>query len=215
MAFLRDTFARYSMKKAPEDVIAESKDPSKSLKKSLGALDLVVLGVGAIIGAGIFVLVGIGAQTAGPNIIWAFVLAGFICALAGLAYAELASTIPTSGSAYAYAYSALGETIAWTLGWALVLEYAVGSAAVAIGWSSNFVALFESLSGADFPLWASASHEVFSGVEGGLVNIPAILIVALITTLLVVGSKLTARFATERPVRTARSPTNSTARQSC
>jgi APA family basic amino acid/polyamine antiporter len=192
---IRDIIVRYGMKKAPEDVIAESKDPSRSLKKSLGALDLVILGVGGIIGAGIFVLVGLGAQQAGPNIVWAFVLAGFICALAGLAYAELASTIPTSGSAYAYAYSSLGETIAWVLGWALVLEYAVGSAAVAIGWSGNFVALTESLTGWDIPLWATASHEVFSDIPGGLVNIPAIVIVALITTLLVVGTKTMARFA--------------------
>ena len=195
MSLLRRSLERYGLKKSPESVIAESTDPSRSLKKSLGAFDLVILGVGGIIGAGIFVLVGLGAQTAGPNIIWAFVLAGFICALAGLAYAELASTIPTSGSAYAYAYSSLGETIAWTLGWALVLEYAVGSAAVAIGWSSNFVALWESVTGMDIPLWATASHEVFSGVEGGLVNIPAIVIVGIITTLLVVGSKATARFA--------------------
>ena len=191
---LRAALQRYGMKKAPEDVIAESRDPTKSLKKSLGSLDLVTLGVGAIIGAGIFVLVGLGAQTAGPNIVWAFVLAGFICALAGLAYAELASTIPTSGSAYAYAYSSLGETMAWVLGWALVLEYAVGSAAVAIGWSSNFVGLLGSF-GVNLPVYLTASPEVFSGVPGGFVNLPAMLIVALITTLLVVGSKLTARFA--------------------
>ena len=194
MGLIRRSMDRYALKKSPEDVIAESQDPSRSLKKSLGALDLVVLGVGAIIGAGIFVLVGLGAQTAGPNIVWAFVLAGFICALAGLAYAELASTIPTSGSAYAYAYSGLGETVAWTLGWALVLEYAVGSAAVAIGWSSNFVALIGSF-GIQLPVFLTASPEVFSGIEGGFVNLPAMLIVALITTLLVVGSKLTARFA--------------------
>ena len=191
MGLFRDAFARYAMKKSPEDVIAESKDPSKSLKKSLGALDLVLLGVGAIIGAGIFVYAGLGAQIAGPNIIWSFVLVGFICGLAGLAYAEMASAIPTSGSAYAYSYSALGETIAWTLGWALVLEYAIGSAAVAIGWSGNFTALMRSVFGVQLPVWATNSY--FSGVPGGIVNLPALILVLLITAVLVVGSKESAR----------------------
>ena len=186
---LRAALQRYGMKKAPEDVIAESRDPNKSLKKSLGATDLILLGVGAIIGAGIFVYAGLGAQIAGPNIIWSFVLVGFICGLAGLAYAELAAAIPTSGSGYAYAYSALGETIAWTLGWALVLEYAIGSAAVAIGWSGNFVALLRSF-GVELPVWATNSY---FAAEGGFVNLPALLLVLLITAVLVVGSKESAR----------------------
>ena len=187
---LRDSLRRYTMKKSPESVIAESRDPTRSLKKSLGAMDLMLLGVGAIIGAGIFVYAGLGAQIAGPNIIWSFVLVGFICGLAGLAYAEMAAAIPTSGSGYAYAYSALGETIAWTLGWALVLEYAIGSAAVAIGWSGNFVALLRSF-GIELPLWATNSAA--SGVEGGIVNLPAMILVLLITAVLVVGAKESAR----------------------
>ena len=182
---------RYGMKKAPEDVIAESRDPTRSLKKSLGALDLTILGVGAIIGAGIFVLAGLGAVMAGPYIIFAFVLAGIVCALAGLAYAELASTIPTSGSAYGYTYSSMGEVPAWTLGWALVLEYAVGSAAVAMGWSANFAALLRSTLDIELPVWAANS--VTSGVEGGFINLPAMLIVLLITGVLVVSSKGSAK----------------------
>ena len=192
---------RYNLKKDPEDVIAESQDPTKSLKKSLGWLDLTILGVGAIIGAGIFVLAGRGAAIAGPYIVFSFVLAGFICGLAGLAYAELASTIPTSGSAYAYAYSAIGEAVAWTLGWALVLEYAVGSAAVAIGWSGNFQALLRSGtaelfggSGVTLPAWLGSSF-LDNPDGGGFVNLPAMLIVGAIAMILVVGSKESARLA--------------------
>ena len=188
MSLLRDALSRYAMKKSPEDVIAESRDPNKSLKKSLGATDLVLLGVGAIIGAGIFVYAGLGAQIAGPNIIWSFVLVGFICGLAGLAYAEMAAAIPTSGSGYAYSYTALGEAVAWTLGWALVLEYAIGSAAVAIGWSGNFTALLRSVFGIDLPDWATKSY-----FDGGFVNLPALILVLLITAVLVVGAKESAR----------------------
>ena len=190
MSLLRRSLERYSLKKAPEDVIAESNDPSRSLKKSLGALDLVILGVGAIIGAGIFVYAGLGAQIAGPHIVWSFVLVGIICALAGLAYAEMAAAIPTSGSAYAYTYSALGETLAWVLGWALVLEYAVGAAAVAIGWSANFTAFLRSVFNIELPV------ELTTGLAaGGIVNLPAMLLVGVIATVLVVGSKESARFA--------------------
>jgi APA family basic amino acid/polyamine antiporter len=190
---LHRSLFRYGLKKDPEEVIAESRDPSKSLKKSLGALDLTILGVGAIIGAGIFVLAGLGATMAGPYIIFSFILAGIVCALAGLAYAELSSTIPTSGSAYAYTYSAVGEAVAWTLGWALVLEYAVGSAAVAIGWSANFDALLRSFFGVDLPTWATNSY--FGPVAGGIVNLPAMIIVLFITAVLVVGSKASAKLA--------------------
>ena len=189
--FLSRAFARYTLKKDPDAINAQSRDPTKSLKKTLGALDLVILGVGAIIGAGIFVYAGLGAQVAGPYVIFSFILVGFICALAGLAYAELASSIPTSGSAYAYTYSTLGETMAWVLGWALVLEYAVGAAAVAIGWSSNFSALVRSLTGYEMPV--ALTNSAFSGVEGGMVNLPAMLLVLLVTAVLVVGSKATAR----------------------
>jgi basic amino acid/polyamine antiporter, APA family len=195
MNLLQRSLARYGLKKSPESVIEQAKDPSRSLKKSLGAFDLTMLGVGAIIGAGIFVYAGLGAQIAGPHVIWSFVLVGAICALAGLAYAEMASAIPTSGSAYAYTYSALGETMAWVLGWALVLEYAVGAAAVAIGWSSNFAAFMQSVFGASSDPSSLFVKLTTSPVSGGWINLPAVLLVAVIASVLVVGAKESARLA--------------------
>lgn len=190
MSLIKRSLARYGMKKSPEEVIAQARDPTKSLKKTLGALDLTLLGVAAIIGAGIFAYAGLGAQIAGPHIVWSFVLVGCICALAGLAYAEMASAIPTSGSAYAYTYSSLGETMAWVLGWALVLEYAVGAAGVAIAWSTNFVAFLRSALGITLPTALTASP-----IDGGIVNLPAVILVAGIAAILIVGSKLAARLA--------------------
>src|SRR5438270_9943609 len=117
-----------------------------SLKRSLGALNLVTLGIGAVIGAGIFTLTGqAAALRAGPSVALSFVLAGFTCAFAGLCYAEFASIIPIAGSAYTYGYATLGEFIAWIIGWDLVLEYAFGAATVASGWSGYFVSLLEQL----------------------------------------------------------------------
>src|SRR5581483_1386964 len=143
-----------------------------------------------IIGAGIFVYAGLGAQIAGPHVVWSFVLVGVICALAGLAYAEMAAAIPTSGSAYAYTYSSLGETMAWVLGWALVLEYAVGAAGVAIAWSGNFAAFMRSALGITIP------DALLNGPpDGGFVNLPAILLVFAMATLLILGSKIAARLA--------------------
>ncbi|MEA3201306.1 MAG: basic amino acid/polyamine antiporter, family [Thermoplasmata archaeon] len=190
MSLLKRSLARYGLKKSPEDVIEQANDPSKSLKKSLTAFDLTILGVGAIIGAGIFAYAGLGAQIAGPHIIYSFILVGFICALAGLAYAEMAAAIPTSGSAYAYTYSALGETMAWILGWALVLEYAVGAAGVAIAWSANFTAFVQSVFGVTLPATFTASP-----ANGGFVDLPAMLLVAAIATVLVIGSKESAKAA--------------------
>jgi len=189
--FFTSPVDRYALKKSPEAVIQESNDPHKSLKKSLTALDLTILGVGAIIGAGIFVYAGLGAQLAGPHIVWSFVLVGVICALAGLAYAEMAAAIPTSGSGYAYSYTALGETVAWTLGWALVLEYAVGSAAVAIGWSGNFTALLKSAFNVELPTRLTTSY--MTDPAQGIINLPAFLLVLLITAVLIVGAKESAR----------------------
>src|SRR5271166_6204838 len=117
-----------------------------TLKRSLGALNLVTLGIGAIIGAGIFVLTGTAAALhAGPAIALSFVLAGITCAFAGLCYAEFASIIPIAGSAYTYGYATLGELVAWIIGWDLVLEYAFGAATVASGWSGYFVSLLQQL----------------------------------------------------------------------
>src|SRR6476661_5896192 len=112
----------------------------RSLKRTLGALNLTMLGIGAIIGAGIFVLTGLAAALhAGPAVPLSFVVAAIACGLAGLCYAEMASTVPVAGSAYTYSYATMGELAAWIIGWDLVLEYAIGSAAVAIGWS-NYLA---------------------------------------------------------------------------
>src|ERR1700683_1095955 len=125
-----------------------------TLKRSLGALNLITLGIGAIIGAGIFVLTGTAAATAaGPAVALSFVLAGITCAFAGLCYAEFASIIPIAGSAYTYGYATLGELIAWIIGWDLILEYAFGAATVASGWSANVVQLLARLGVTLPPQW--------------------------------------------------------------
>jgi len=152
------------------------------LKRVLGPLNLVALGIGAVIGAGIFVITGAAAALfAGPAITISFVLAGLGSALAGLCYAELASMIPVSGSAYTYAYASLGEFIAWIIGWDLVLEYAFSAATVASGWSANAISLLN-----DFRITVPAQF-VSTPPEGGVFNFPAFLIVCLITTILVIG----------------------------
>lgn len=156
----------------------------KGLKKTLGALDMVMLGVGCIIGTGIFVLTGVAAaEYAGPGIMLSFVLSGLACAFAALAYAELASMVPIAGSAYTYSYAALGEVIAWIVGWNLILEYSVGSSAVAAGWSGYVVGLLKS-AGIELP-------KAFTAVpaDGGIVNLPAMLIAIFLSFLLVRGTK--------------------------
>src|SRR5437870_8899807 len=127
------------------------------LKRALGPINLVTLGIGAIIGAGIFVLTGqAAAQFAGPAIVISFILAGIACAFAGLCYSEFASMIPIAGSAYTYSYATLGELVAWIIGWDLILEYAFGAATVAVGWSGNVVKLLGAL-GIPFPVSLSAA----------------------------------------------------------
>src|SRR6204780_2791181 len=117
-----------------------------SLKRALGPVNLITLGIGAVIGAGIFVLTGqVAATTAGPAIVLSFVLSGIVCAFAGLCYAEFASLIPIAGSAYTYGYATLGEIFAWIIGWDLILEYAFGAATVASGWSANVVQLLDNV----------------------------------------------------------------------
>src|SRR2546423_5545222 len=128
-----------------------------SLKRTLGVFQLTALGVGAIIGAGIFVLSGLGGHYAGPGLMLSFVLSGMGCAFAGLCYADFAAMIPLAGSAYTYAYATLGEIFAWIIGWDLTLEYAMGASTVSSGWSNHFVE-FLSIFGLKFPLWLSYDH---------------------------------------------------------
>ena len=225
--------------KSPERLVAESEAPERKLKRALSALDLTALGVGATIGAGIFALTGTaaaGQQTAtsgildtpllgvlmgqavsgrpaaGPAIMISFVVVAIACAFAALCYSELASMIPVAGSAYTYAYATLGELLAWTIGWDLILEYAVGNIAVASSWSGYFVKLAYSLFRMKLPLWLVADPKtareilaqavkdpsVMLPYSGGLalprllghpfaVNLPAFVVVALLTWLLVYG----------------------------
>ncbi|MFM7396039.1 MAG: amino acid permease [Gammaproteobacteria bacterium] len=165
-----------------DDILANAE--RKSLKRSLGAFQLTMMGVGAIIGTGIFVLTAEAAQKAGPGMMLSFIIAGFVCAVAALCYAELASMVPVSGSAYTYSYAVMGEMIAWIVGWALVLEYAVAASAVSVGWSNYFVGLMERSIGIDIP-------EAFTKgpFAGGIMNVPAAVIALLVTSLLVVGTR--------------------------
>ncbi|MGN7760107.1 amino acid permease [Paenibacillus sp. 22594] len=161
------------------------------LSKTLGALDLTMLGVGAIIGTGIFVMTGVAAaEHAGPALVLSFVLAGIACVLSALCYSEFASTIPVSGSAYAYSYVAFGELLAWILGWDLVLEYGVAAAAVGSGWSGYFQGLLDGF-GLHLP---TALSGAYNADKGTFINLPAIIIILLISFLLTRGIKETARF---------------------
>ena len=233
--------------KSPELLMRESEAPERQMKRSLSALDLTALGIGAIIGTGIFALTGtaaageqataatsqlttpvlnfiqswmtgaevvLGRPGAGPAVVLSFIVAAIACGFAALCYAELASMIPVSGSAYTYSYATLGEVVAWIIGWDLILEYAVGNMAVAVGWSGYFVKLCGSLFGFQFPLWAVTDHktavdllakggEALQGYSstvlptiGGYsiaLNIPAFLIVAAVTVLLIFGIRESAR----------------------
>src|SRR5438270_597730 len=232
-------------KKNPDHLIAESATPERQMKRVLGPFALTCIGVGAIIGTGIFALAGtaaageqfqasilktpvlnfiqswmthaplvFGRPGAGPAVMVSFVVAGVACGFAALCYAELASMIPVSGSAYTYSYATLGEIIAWIIGWDLILEYAVGNMSVAVGWSGYFVQLCGSLAGLKFPVWlvndyATASDIIAKGGDGLLnyssttipmiaghgiaFNFPALLIVAAVTVLLIFGIRESAR----------------------
>src|SRR6185369_8316678 len=233
--------------KSPELLMREAAAPERKLKRSLTALDLTCLGIGAIIGAGIFALAGtaaageaarvgesivktpvlnfieafvrhtdlvFGRPAAGPAIAVSFVVAAIACGFAALCYAELASMIPVSGSAYTYSYATLGEVIAWIIGWDLILEYAVGNMSVAVGWSGYFVQLCDSLGGWKFPIWAVKDYRTASDLiaKGGdtlkdfsstalptiaghpiALNFPALVIVAAVTVLLVYGIRESAK----------------------
>jgi APA family basic amino acid/polyamine antiporter len=175
-------------KKSIEQLLLHSQEEG-GLRRCLSALDLTALGIGAIIGTGIFVLTGIAAaEYAGPALVLSFVLSGIVCAFAALVYAEFASMIPVAGSAYTYSYVSLGELFAWIIGWDLMLEYALACCAVAIGWSGYFVKLLQGF-GIYLPSWATLSAG--SGMQ---INIPALVIVLLITWLISSGIKESARF---------------------
>jgi APA family basic amino acid/polyamine antiporter len=170
----------------PLDAILATAE-KKSLKRSLGAVQLTLLGIGAVIGTGIFVLTAEAAQKAGPAMMISFVIAGFVCAVAALCYSELAAMVPVSGSAYTYTYAVMGELLAWMVGWALILEYAVGASAVAVGWSGYFVGLLKSW-GIGFPTALAVGPS-----QGGAINLPAVVISLLVTGLLIIGTKESAR----------------------
>jgi APA family basic amino acid/polyamine antiporter len=183
----------------------------ESLKRALGPVNLVALGIGAIIGAGIFVLTGQAAAAyAGPAIVYSFILAGTACALAGLCYAEFSAMIPIAGSAYTYGYATLGELLAWIIGWDLILEYLFAASTVAVGWSGYVVSFLKDLGinippqytsapythttppGAGFNVWRLFTEGWSS--TGAVLNVPAMVIVALITILLVIGISESAKF---------------------
>src|SRR5450432_4855712 len=145
-------------KKPLSMLLEEAKESGEhSLKRTLGPFQLTALGVGAVIGAGIFVLSGLGAHYAGPGLMLSFVLSGLGCAFAGLCYAEFAAMIPLAGSAYTYAYATLGELLAWIIGWDLTLEYAMGASTVSSGWSNHFIELLN-IFNIKMPLWLAYDH---------------------------------------------------------
>jgi basic amino acid/polyamine antiporter, APA family len=169
-------------------LLTETHEGGHELKREVSASQLTAMGVGAIIGTGIFVVIGEGAGIAGPAVILSFVLAAVACVFSALSYAELASSIPVSGSAYTYSYATLGEIVAWIIGWDLILEYGVSVAAVAVGWGANFNVFLDSTFGVEIPQAIATSPE-----NGGVFNLPAVVIVLLITLLLVRGVRESAQ----------------------
>jgi basic amino acid/polyamine antiporter, APA family len=202
MAAMANLWARKSTAELLNEA-AQGDDGSgevRALKRTLTALNLTALGVGGIIGAGIFVLTGhAAAANAGPAVALSFLFGAVACAFAGLCYAEMSSAVPVSGSAYTYAYATLGELVAWIIGWDLILEYAVGATTVAIGWSGYVVSFAKDL-GFDLPArWVSspltydAAKHAWSST-GAILNLPAMIVIVVITALLVIGIRETARF---------------------
>ena len=201
-----DLFRRKSVTDLQQEAATD-----QSLKRALGPFNLTTLGIGAIIGAGIFVLTGkAAANYAGPGIVFSFILAGMACAFAGLCYAEFAAMIPISGSAYTYGYATLGELLAWIIGWDLILEYMFAASTVAVGWSEYVVSLLKEVNIVIPEQFTSAPYNHTAPADAGLnvwrlftegwtstgavLNVPAMIIVAIITVLLVVGIKESAAF---------------------
>jgi basic amino acid/polyamine antiporter, APA family len=184
-------------RKKPLDLILATAE-KRSLKRQLGAFDLTMLGVGAVIGTGIFVLTAVAANKAGPGMMYSFIIAGIVCALTALIYSEISAMVPVSGSAYTYSYAVLGELIAWMVGWALILEYAVAAGAVAVGWSGYANGFLHSL-GVGLPAALTAGPgDTITMPDGttanGSFNLIAFLLSLLITWLLVLGTSKSAKF---------------------
>src|SRR6201986_1240779 len=192
------SITQYTGRKSLEAIAASADDHGKGLTKTLGPFSLIGLGIGCIIGAGIFVLTGKAAASyAGPAIALSFIVSGIACGFVGLCYAELGAMIPASGSAYTYAFATVGEIFAWIIGWDLILEYAMGASTVAVGWSGYFVSLLKSF-GISFPAqWAEASGAAVKLADGtigtAVCNLPAILVVVVLTALLMIGTRESTR----------------------
>ncbi len=174
-------------------LLKQAEESEHGLRRALGPIDLTLLGVGAIIGAGIFVLTGnAAAQHAGPAIVLSMILAGIACAFAGLCYSEMATMIPIAGSAYTYSYATMGEFMAWIIGWDLILEYALGAATVSVGWSGLVASFFKNM-GMELPFaWVNPpiQYDAISGTwsaTGAILNLPAMFIVGVVTAILVIG----------------------------
>jgi APA family basic amino acid/polyamine antiporter len=165
-----------------------SHESDRKLRKTLSWPHLIALGIGAIVGTGIYTLTGVGADRAGPAVILAFAIAGAVCACAALAYAEMATLIPTAGSAYTYTYSAIGETLAWVVGWSLILEYSLACSTVAVGWSAYLVGWMEA-AGVHLP------HAILAGPHGGgIINLPAVVVAMAVAGMLIGGTRESATF---------------------
>lgn len=180
-------------------ILAEAESKNHQFKRTLSAKNLILLGVGGIIGAGIFVLTGqAAANYAGPAIVISFMISGLACIFAGLCYAEFAAMIPIAGSAYTYAYSTLGQLVAWIIGWDLILEYLFGASTVAVGWSGYVVSFLKDI-GINFPSHLSNSPFTYNHTDGwsytgAIINLPAMLIILLMTVLLYRGIRESAKF---------------------
>src|SRR5690348_12829212 len=176
------------VRKPVDRLVADTRDETARLRRAVGLLDLTALGIGAVIGTGIFVILGEAIGDAGPAIILSFALAGVTCVFSALSYAELASTIPVSGSAYTYGYATMGELVAWIIGWDLILEYGVSIAAVAVGWAQYFNELLNTLFGLSLPDAIAKPPG-----DGGSFNLPAVFLVLAVTVVLILGVRESAR----------------------
>ncbi len=181
-------------KKSLTALIADAQPDEKGLKRTLGTFALVALGIGAIIGAGIFVRTAAAAGShAGPGVVWSFVIAGLGCALAGLCYAEFSSMIPVAGSAYTYSYATMGELVAWIIGWDLVLEYALGAATVSIAWSEYLNNLLQSYFNTSIPYqWCHSPMQTSAAGVSGIMNVPAVFILLVLSLILIRGTSQSA-----------------------